>query len=237
MKTCDPPMLLDVEYEDYVIERVERQPGGYEVAFKGGWMVWVEDRGIEPKPGDDMRLYGRGIGYTIRGIAINGNVVRYETVEESQARHRAEIERSNAEERARFEQNRAAIEQRIAALPGVFQQRIARFRANNPDFEWQYLDYELFCCEQAVVIATALGSPIAIRAFHNQESWDEQRGIVAGLSAQHSGNTFDVACRLAVHYLESPELVVNGRGALTVLAGAEDYGDVPRPTPDSHDGR
>jgi hypothetical protein len=32
-------------------------------------------------------------------------------------------------------------------------------------------------------------------------TWDEQKSLVPGLDDGHSGNTFGVACRLAIFYL------------------------------------
>lgn len=38
-------------------------------------------------------------------------------------------------------------------LPDAFKKRIDRFRANNPDFRFEFESYELFCCMEAVKIA------------------------------------------------------------------------------------
>lgn len=60
-------------------------------------------------------------------------------------------------------------------------------------------DYNIFCCEQAILISE-LGSKEAIVDF-NKQDWKKQKEMVPGLSDDHSGNTFGMACRLAISYL------------------------------------
>jgi hypothetical protein len=60
--------------------------------------------------------------------------------------------------------------------------------------------YNRFCCEQAITIAESLRTKDRIIEFHKM-TWDEQKSLVPGLDDGHSGNTFGVACRLAIVYL------------------------------------
>ena len=62
------------------------------------------------------------------------------------------------------------------------------------------LGYNKFCCEQSILIAESLRTKERIVEF-TKMSWDEQKKMVPGLDDGHSGNTFGVACRLAVNYL------------------------------------
>lgn len=62
------------------------------------------------------------------------------------------------------------------------------------------LDYNLFACEQAILIADSLQSAEKIKEFYNMD-WDVQKKMVPGLSDSHSGNTFGMACRIAAVYL------------------------------------
>lgn len=62
------------------------------------------------------------------------------------------------------------------------------------------LEYNLFCCEQGILIADSLQSEEKIKEFH-KSSWDEQKKMVSLLSDGHSGNTFGMSCRLAIAYL------------------------------------
>jgi hypothetical protein len=60
--------------------------------------------------------------------------------------------------------------------------------------------YNRFCCEQGIIIAESLRTKDKIFEF-NKMGWDEQKKLVPGLDDGHSGNTFGMACRLAIAYL------------------------------------
>lgn len=62
------------------------------------------------------------------------------------------------------------------------------------------LDYNLFCCEQAILISDALQTKENILDF-TKKGWDDQIKLVPGLSTEHSGNTFGMSCRFALSYL------------------------------------
>jgi hypothetical protein len=62
------------------------------------------------------------------------------------------------------------------------------------------LDYNLFCCEQGILISESLNSEDEIIKFHKL-SWESQVKMVPGLDDGHSGNTFQMSCRLAIQYL------------------------------------
>ena len=69
-------------------------------------------------------------------------------------------------------------------------------------------NYNIFCCEQGILIANALETKEKIVEFHKAD-WDVQKEMVPMLSDDHSGNTFGMSCRLAISYL--PQLKVNKR--------------------------
>ena len=60
--------------------------------------------------------------------------------------------------------------------------------------------YEVFCCEQAVLIAKALKTEAEIQKFYDAP-YNEQQELVPALSDGHSGNTFGGACALARAWL------------------------------------
>ena len=223
----------DTEYEDHVLTDVTSERTGY-VIKHGAWSLFIDDPGFKPKVGETARYFGRGIGSTVRGVVINGRVAFYLTVAEQEAKHRAYMKQLHGDRRAEFEKNREKMDAQVAALPAVFQRRIERFRANNPEFRWEFEPYELSCCCDAVKIADALRPTLtatwtardAITAF-NAKSWEDQIAFVPGLYDGHSGNSFGMACRLALHYLIDPEKVYREHGALAVLVGCEEYGCPP----------
>lgn len=219
-------------YEEGPIQAVSRDGDGYAITLWDGWLLWLHDdygagpHGIVPQVGDTIRIYGQGIGYIIRGIDVNGREAFYRTAAEQRAQDRHDAEQRKREKQSEFNLDRESYDRRVAALPQPFWPRFERFRSNNPEFRWEFEGYELFTCEQAVVIAQALQTVEAVRAFQAMD-WDDQQRAVPGLSSDHSGNTFGCACFLARVYLEAPELLKEQHGALCPLVGCRGYGCVP----------
>lgn len=222
------PIASDLQFEESIVEKVTpyRDGHGWEVGHRGAWVIGVDAErcDVPPQVGETIRTYGRGIGSIVRGIVIGGRVYRYRTEDEqraadAQSNRDAEIGRERA-----LETNRADHDRRIAALPQVFRERMEKFqRDGGHEFRRDYEDYELFCCEQAVVIAESLKTPEALKAWHDLP-FGVQKTQVPALDDGHSGNTFGMACRLAQFYMEKPEFVTKMHGALTLLVGCDAYG-------------
>ena len=68
----------DFEYQDHTIDAVEVHNGTYTIKCDG-WCMCGDDSPVQPKVGDTARFYGRGIGFRIRGLFINGARVWYRT--------------------------------------------------------------------------------------------------------------------------------------------------------------
>lgn len=244
-------MTQTVDFEDDTITGVSGPSQGYYDVRMGVMGIGLAEQydaapphGIVPKVGDAIRIYGR-FGRPVRGIEINGQTVFYRTPAEQQAHQAREVERMKQERRDEFEKERDSLDAQYAALPEVFRERIDRFRANNPDFRWEYESYELFCCTEAVKLARHLNKTpgeakrYGALAAHEtwkadkprwDREWKEQQDIdkAAGLADGHSGNTHGAAVALAYWYLTQPENVAKMHGALSPLVGSESYGDVPR---------
>lgn len=219
--------VADHERYEYTIQRVQKSDRGWTIEFDGAHCFFIPaESPVEPKPGMTMTHFGRGIGYEVRGVLLDGQCVYYRTEEEQKAKNKADTEARHAEQRAEFDKNKASIDARCDALPECFRERLDKFRANNPDFRWKYEGYELYVCEQAVVIADACKTAEGVIAF-SKLGWDEQKAKVPGLDGGHSGNTFAAACQLAVDYLRNQDHVRLRHGALAPLVGSEEYGCVP----------
>lgn len=219
----------DTEFTEERIDKVEREDKGYAVTHEG-WTLWLSDdeneSGVVPKVGDTMRMYGEGIGRPVRGVLINGQIVRYRTAAEDDAKWRAEREKHDAEQVAKAMAARPETDRRVAALPTVLRERIEKFRKGNRDFWWQYESYELFCCEQAVVIADYFrerGGAEALKVW-NKKSYAEQQVDGPKLDDGHSGNTFGMSVRLGYDLLTNPKIAAHEHGALTPLVGCQEYG-------------
>lgn len=242
-------MIQDAQFKDSVIKTVDKdsftKEDGWTFGFSNEW-------GVTPKPGDIARFYGRGIGSTVRGLDINGVECFYRTEEQQRAENAQQIAKSIAEQKATFEKNKSALNKKFKNLPEIFQWRVKRFRKNNSDFRWKFESYEIFCCEQAVVIAEWTEKELAKEAAKKTLSlyifkkvypgkaitlldefyelpWEKQHKKIRKLSDGHSGNTFGCAMVLAKMFLsEKPENIANMHGALAPLVGSAEYGCIPR---------
>ena len=71
----------DEQFEDDAITEVEKNPGGgWSIKRGTGWSFYVPaESPIEPKAGSKVRFYGKGFGFPVRGLFIDGKEVYYFT--------------------------------------------------------------------------------------------------------------------------------------------------------------
>lgn len=145
---------IDNQFQESRIAGVSAESdGGWSIQREDGWSFWVpKDSPVTPAIGMIARFYGRGIGFNVRGLTLDGQVVFYRTPAEEDAKREADNLKREQEKRYDFDKNRADQDRRYRALPDCFQRRIDRFREGCASFRWDYEPYELFCCEQAVAI-------------------------------------------------------------------------------------
>jgi len=222
--------------EETAVTEVHSHEEHWSLSFKGsGWSL-PKSYGYEPKVGDLVRL--RLVqGSKVAACYINGQKIFDKTPEELDAEHKAMVAQMDADKLAAYEKEKPDLDRRFAALPELFQIRIQKFRDNNPSFRWNYESYEMFCCEEALKIAQALGAqdrhplePVDLletrfKAFQDLDFAEQKK--LTGFSDGHSGNTFGIAVHLAYLYLKTPENVPKMHGALAPLVGSQAYGDVP----------
>jgi hypothetical protein len=216
----------DTQYEEKILTNVNTMKEGWEISH-GPWTLFVHSDQCQqpPKVGEKCRLYGRGVGYTVRGIVIEGRVYRYLTEEQDEQHHQAQLDADREKRQRDLDDHRAERDAAIAVLPEPFRIRIEHFQKARPDWRREHEPYEFFCCQEAVKIANAvrpMGLPWdkAIHAFYSDRDMQE----IAKISRDHSGNTFGTACRLAHCYLEAPDRLPMLHGALCPLVGCEEYG-------------
>ena len=84
-------MNTDTEFETYTLESFSETEGGFTITADG-WSLGVENKQKLPLPkvGEEVRLFGKGIGRTVRGVEIGGRLYSYCTEEENEARRVAE---------------------------------------------------------------------------------------------------------------------------------------------------
>lgn len=216
--------VTDTEWWEQTILKVEDggDPAtGWAVTMDDGWSIVIENVGLEPQVGDTIRLYGEGWGRPVRGIDLNGQTVRYRTIQEQKLENERQLlEMQRGWERA-YSDEADDLEAKIVVLPRPFIDRIQRFRRVHPvAFDVQYLAYEVFCCQEAVKIAAHCQDEQAVIQLANA-SWDEQAQVI---SNGHSGNTAHSSFMLAFGYLTQPETLWQLHGALCAIVGCQNYG-------------
>lgn len=83
----------DTNFEEVTIKsvRAEESSGGWSIERSDGWSFWVpKDSPIAPAPGMVARFYGKGMGYIVRGLFLDGREVFYRTEEDDKAKQRAD---------------------------------------------------------------------------------------------------------------------------------------------------
>lgn len=83
----------DQDFEDVTVAsvRAEEKSGGWSIGRSDGWSFFVpKDSPVAPAVGMAARFYGRGIGFTVRGLFLDGREVFYRTQAEHERHEREE---------------------------------------------------------------------------------------------------------------------------------------------------
>jgi hypothetical protein len=192
----------DTQYTEARIREVEPVDNGWGLYFDSGLVLGCTNGICQQAPtvGETARLYGKGFGQAVRGIIVEGRVYRYLSEAEEQARAEKEVAQLYAERSRKLEAERSERDARRAALPDVLQRRLDASERNDPDWRRDSESTELRAGEDAVRIAKRFPTIEDPKRFSNL-SPQEQRAAVPDLTAGQTGNTFDMACQLAVDYV------------------------------------
>ncbi len=191
---------------DVTVDTAKFDGKGTTVSFAGGLTTYLRR---EIGAGDILTIWDGSdrptLGRERHGWAHNGELIEWLTPFERIAKRVAWLAEHDRSRRERLEQGAEKRSSEYAALPGPLRARIDRFVDANPDF-WLNGDYELFCCTEAARIVDQLRPSVeagedasAVIAAFRAKPWDEQREVI---SDQHSGNTLDGSCALALALLE-----------------------------------
>lgn len=74
-------MESDAEFREVRVTAVTREPSGsWSITDSEGWSFFVpKESPVEPRVGMLARFYGRGLGFTVRGLTLDGVEVFYRT--------------------------------------------------------------------------------------------------------------------------------------------------------------
>lgn len=78
----------DPDYREVPVTKVELAADGWAITDGEGWSFYVPaEHGVEPRVGQRARFYGKGIGFPVRGLVLDEQMVFYRTAEEEEERH------------------------------------------------------------------------------------------------------------------------------------------------------
>lgn len=189
---------------DVVIEKGMYDGKGTTVTMDGSISTYLTGR--EVKAGDTVTFWdgngSLGLGSERHGWAHNGELVEWLTPLERLSKRVKWLADHDRDQRRRLEEGAEQRARDYDSLPQPLKDRLDRFAAERGDFWKDSGDYELFCCVEAAKIAEHLyprvesgeSAESVVKEF-NDLPWEEQ--VKAGVSDQHSGNTFGGACSLA----------------------------------------
>lgn len=180
----------------------------WDMTFDDGWSLGVSSKAapnVTPQVGDRVRCYGKGIGFVVRGVFVNGVKMFYRTTQEEDERSQEEISQADLQKQKEFEENKAKYDVQFESLPEVFRARIVGFRERNEDFRWKFEPYELFCCLEAVKILKHFKAFDELKKFRDASTEEQKKAVPELEYEEHSGNTFGSAVNLALCQVTSDE--------------------------------
>lgn len=78
----------DEQFEEATISSVSKESEGWSFGRSDGWSFYVgKDSPVAPEVGMTARFYGKGIGYIVRGLFLDGVKVFYRTEAEQAGHH------------------------------------------------------------------------------------------------------------------------------------------------------
>jgi hypothetical protein len=207
----------DAAYEDTIVKKVEVKDGHATIEREDGWSmtVTIPEGKDAPQPGDSLRVYGRGIGFSFYGYAINGDVWKWETPFERFATRIKMLAAHDRGRREHLDKSRPDLGCWYAELHGPFKARIDRFRLR-PDFEVEHGSYETYPVLMAQRIAAWVednqmvdeAQKATVERFREM-AYEDQSKVLHGDEPDKygiSGHQFDSACGLALAALEGKEI-------------------------------
>lgn len=80
----------DQDFQVVILDTVEPIENGWLVGYNG-WMLFCpnENCTVPPQVHETMRMFGKGLGFQVRGIEIGGRVYRYKPKVQADAEHAA----------------------------------------------------------------------------------------------------------------------------------------------------
>ena len=192
----------DKQYYEYCIAEIDDDNDCWLLKVSdGGHISCPKIKNFTPAVGMLAKFYGKGTGYTVRGIEIDGHIMFYRTEKEADQDHKEWCESRKRERIEYYNRNVEKYQEDYKNLPKYFQERMDRLIAKSPNDRHDWEPYELFILLQAAGIAKYLKSVEAIEEW-KKFSFDKQKEMVPTLDDGHSGNTYGCAVGFAKLFLK-----------------------------------
>lgn len=183
-----------------------------------------------PVVGDTVVIFGRPFGFH-RGFAAGEVVVHWLSPDELAAKNMQMREKITRDRAEALERDRSDLQRRTEALRAPLRARVEAKRASSKldpnDWDASYWAYELFVCEEAQALYLHFRSDRELAEYRGASN-NAQRALYPGLSDQHSGNTYAVACAIAsvlfANEAKATEYLCAAFGALAPLVGSDEAG-------------
>lgn len=116
----------DTQRQATTIESVSETDGGYDIRQESGWGCWLsKEHGVVPVAGAKLTLWGKGIGYVFRGLAIDDQVAFYRTENDDIIHQREQTYGANAADwLARWDDGRSVWTITMGGLSAGYDQAI-----------------------------------------------------------------------------------------------------------------
>ncbi len=88
----------DAEFEETTVTKVTADGDGFSIGREDGFSFFVPNQLVIPAVGDTARFYGKGIGYPVRGLFLNGVEVFYRTPKQEREHHETTTYGADAKE-------------------------------------------------------------------------------------------------------------------------------------------
>lgn len=82
----------DDQFEETTITKVSHEGDAWSIERADGWNMFIPSSSpVEPKEGMVARFYGKGIGFAVRGLFLDGQEVFYRTEVEDKRKHEIDL--------------------------------------------------------------------------------------------------------------------------------------------------
>lgn len=192
----------DLEFEVCVIKDVTKQSEGWTITRDDGWCFYVnEDSPIAPKVGMEARFYGKGLGFNIRGLFIDGVKVFYRTEEEQKIHQEIELYGADAQDWLnRWDANKSVWSISMGGFGPSYEQAL----------QITVTEIVRYMLENAIDKSTLQDAEIWKSFISKVEKYSDSNPIIAKLDL--SGNQYHAALKLAAMlYIEGPRWLMNNK--------------------------